>query len=59
MQVEILYQISERHWRIWYKNKEVDMQVINIKNFKQPIQLKRVLIEYNYNGIDHMLVELE
>ena len=59
MQIKILYQISERHWRVWYNNKEVDMQVINIEKFKCPIQLKRVLIEYNYNGINHMLVELE
>lgn len=59
MQIEILYQISETHWRVLYNNKEVDMQVINIKDLKYPIQVKEILIEYTYNDINHMLVEIE
>ena len=60
MQITILYQISERHCRVWYKDDEYDMQVLNIDKIKYPTSIvKRVLIEYNYNNVNHMLVELE
>lgn len=57
--MEVLYHIWYNHFRVLYNDKEYDMQIENYDNEDiKDIKVKRIIVEYCYNGIWHMLVEI-